>query len=195
VTGGRQEVPAPIPTSVAVGTSIGMERRSLAGPLWMGVALIALTMGWWMWSTISNPGDPMQEQLNEEFATEAEPGSDLTLPPPENAATPETVQSAAAEPATASTAPAANALRLRIEFSDSSWTEIYDGAGKRLMYGLGESGRVQTIAGTPPLRVTLGKASAVTVQLNERPIVVPRKAGRDSAKFVITAAGTVQIDE
>jgi hypothetical protein len=49
------------------------------------------------------------------------------------------------------------------------------------------------VSGTPPIRVTLGKASAVTVQVNDRPVVVPRKSGKDAAKFVVAASGTVQM--
>lgn len=193
LTGLQGEVPAPIPTSVAVGTSVSMERRSLAGPLWLGVALVAALLGWWIWSAVLAPGDPMQV-LNEEFATQPEPTDDSSTP--EAATTPQGQPApAAAEQTTGSTAPAADAVRLRLEFNEASWTEIYDAAGERLMYGMGESGRARTLSGTPPLRVTLGKASAVTVQVNERPIVVPRRAGRDAAKFVIAAGGTVQIDE
>jgi cytoskeleton protein RodZ len=83
-------------------------------------------------------------------------------------------------------------VRVKLEYSDASWTEIYDAEGKQLMFSLGEIGRVRTVSGTPPLRVTLGNASAVTVQVNERPVVVPRRAGRDSAKFSISADGQVQ---
>lgn len=201
---GQQEVPAPIPASVAVGTSMGMERRSLAGPLWMGVALIALTLGWWIWSTVAVPGDPMQEALNEEFAAEAEASStELPAPlAPEGAPTPAVeaerreaapTTSAPAQSTTGAATSAADALRVRLEFSDASWTEIYDATGKRLMFGLGESGRTRTVTGTPPLRVTLGNASAVTVQVNDRPVVVPRQAGRDSTRFLIAAGGVVQM--
>lgn len=196
---GPQDLPAPIPASVAVG-SIAMERRSLAGPLWMGVALIASTLGWWIWSTVLEPGDSMQTALTNP-PVEAASADDtpetavLDLPPPVPGvatATPTSASAPAVEQASsAMTAP--EALRLRLEFSDPSWTEIYDATGKRLMFGLGESGRVRTLSGTPPLRVTLGNASAVTVQVNDQPVVVPRRAGRDSTKFVIAAGGTVRM--
>lgn len=196
---GQQEVPAPIPASVVVGTSMGRERPSLAGPLWMGVALIALTLGWWIWSTVSAPGDPMQEALSEEFAAEDEAGSTVLPSPlaPEGSPTPviegEPTVSAPAMTTTSATTNVADALRVRLEFSDASWTEIYDATGKRLMFGLGESGRARTVSGTPPLRVTLGNASAVTVQVNDQPVVVPRQAGRDSTRFLIAAGGVVQM--
>lgn len=202
---GRQEIPAPIPSSVAVGSSLGMERRSLAGPLWMGVALIALTLGWWIWSTVSQPGDPMQAALQEEFV-EGAPVSDgspetssqsavLDAPAPVPGATEPgpTSTPVPATGSTTSTTPAAGDVRVRLEFSDASWTEIHDATGKRLMFGLGESGATRTVSGTPPLRVTLGKASAVMVQVNDRAIVVPRRAGKDATKFVIAADGSVDM--
>lgn len=199
---GHQAPPPPIPASVAVGTSVGMERRSLAGPLWMGVALVALTLGWWIWSSVSEPGDPMQSALQEEsvagasFDDTAETSQSAVLDEP--APVPGATEAApAGSPAVAletatNVTPAPGDIRMRLEFSDASWAEIYDANGKRLMFGLGESGAARTVSGTPPLQVTLGKASAVTVQVNDRPIVVPRRAGKDAAKFVIAAGGTVQ---
>lgn len=193
---GTHEIPAPMPSSVAVGTSV--ERRSLAGPLWTGVALIALMLGWWLWTTVSAPGDPIQAALEEQFAAEAETASGTSAPAPSVVEAPAAVQPASAvTPAptdsNANGTPAADAIRLRLEFSDASWTEIYDAAGTRLMFGLGESGRVRTFNGTPPLRITLGNASAVAIQVNGQPVVVPRRAGRDSTRFLIGPGGVVQM--
>jgi cytoskeleton protein RodZ len=192
--GGQQEVPAPIPASV-VSAPIDMERRSLAGPLWSGVGLIALTLGWWLWSTVATPGDPMQSAIPDGAVTEeGELPSALPVEPadsPEPAIQPPPVSNAV--PATTASTSAAVEVRLRLQFKDASWTEIYDATGKRLMFGLGESGNVSTLAGVPPIRVTLGKASAVTVEVNDRPVVVPRRAGRDATKFVVTPNGTVEM--
>lgn len=192
---GVQEIPAPIPASVA-SAPIDMERRSLAGPLWSGVALIALTLGWWLWSTVSTPGDPIQSSIPDEAVTEAG-ALPSTLPPEAADSSEPAVQPpppvSNVVPATTASPAAAIQVRLQLQFNDASWTEIYDGAGKRLMFGLGESGKVSTLTGVPPIRVTLGKASAVTVQVNGSPVVVPRRAGRDAAKFVVTANGTVEM--
>lgn len=198
---GVQEIPAPIPASVA-SAPIDMERRSLAGPLWSAVGLVALMLGWWLWSTVSAPGDPMQSAIPDEAVTEA--GSlPSTLPlEPANAVEPEVqpappvsnaVPAATSRVATSTAATAGLQVRLQLQFNDPSWTEIYDATGKRLMFGLGESGKVSTLTGVPPIRVTLGKASAVSVQVNDNPVVVPRRAGRDAAKFVVTANGTVEM--
>jgi cytoskeletal protein RodZ len=189
LTGIRQEAPAPIPASV-MASPVSFERPSLAGPLWSGVALIALTLGWWLWSTVSTPGDPMQTATPDETVTES--GALPLVPPEPGEQAGQSPRVANAVPATTASA-AAGQMQLRLVFNDASWTEIYDATGKRLMYGLGESGKVSTVSGTPPIRVTLGKASAVTVQVNDRPVVVPRKSGKDAAKFVVAASGTVQM--
>ena len=190
---GRQEILAPIPATVVSGP-VDLERRSLAGPLWSGVALIALTLGWWLWSTISTPGDPIQTAVPDEAVTESgDLPSALPSEPVEPAVQTLPQVSNAVPAATTAPVAAVGDIRMRLEFKDASWTEIYDATGKRLMFGLGESGKVSTLAGKPPLRVTLGNASAVTVQVNDRPVVVPRRAGKDATKFVIAASGTVQM--
>lgn len=191
---GQREIPTQIPPPGVLSTPIDMERRSLAGPLWSGVGLIALTLGWWLWSTVSTPGDPMQSAMPDEAVSEA--GSLPSTSPQEPVDAPEpAVQPpppvSNAVPATTASTPAAGAVRLRLQFHDASWTEIYDSTGRRLMFGTGESGKVSTMSGVPPIRVTLGKASAVAVEVNDRPVVVPRRAGKDAAKFVIAASGAV----
>jgi hypothetical protein len=62
------------------------------------------------------------------------------------------------------------------------------------MFDMGLPGRVRTVEGVPPLRVNLGLASAVSAQVDDRPIVIPRRAGRDGTKFVIEADGSVKPD-
>ncbi|MBM0104622.1 helix-turn-helix domain-containing protein [Steroidobacter sp. S1-65] len=239
---GRQEAPPPIPASAT--TSVAMQRPSLAGPLWLGVGLIALMLGWWIWATVATPGDPVQAALDEQFAAESQAQSEVasepvTPPPsaveastPAPATTTTVPATTTAPPATTTTsppapvqpsratnspatsspaptspapgsavaqssqpanAPAADAVRLRLEFSDASWTEIYDATGKRLMFGLGESGRVRNVSGTPPIRITLGNASAVSVQVNGESVVVPRRAGKDSTRFVVAAGGAIEM--
>jgi cytoskeleton protein RodZ len=89
-------------------------------------------------------------------------------------------------------APTPGEVRVRLEFTEPSWTEIYDASGKRLMFDMGTPGRVRTVAGVPPLRVNVGLVSAVNVQVDDRPIVIPRRAGKDGAKFVIEADGSVK---
>lgn len=196
-------VPTPIPASV--NTPAHVERISLKKPLLALLAVLAAAAAWWIAQQFMAPESsiattPAQLLPAPEPDAIAPPGSSESGPalpertamvaePPSSASpTPEALQ-ASAPGASSSTAGAQ--VRLRLEFSDESWTEVYDGEGKRLMFGTGTAGRVRTLTGTPPLHVTLGAASAVSVQVNDEPILIPRRVGRDAAKFVIDAAGVV----
>lgn len=179
------QVPTPVPASSFATVSVGLERRSNKGPVWMAIALFALAIGWWIfseWKTTSPPDEPVLMEPPAEAPT-GEPGAALA---PEVTTPPVAVAAAA-------TTPAASDVRLRLEYNGASWTEIYDAGGKRLMFGLGDTGRARTVSGAPPLRVTLGNASAVTVQVNDRSVVVPRQSGKDSARFLIAGNGAVQM--
>jgi cytoskeleton protein RodZ len=91
-----------------------------------------------------------------------------------------------------SNAAAESSVRLTLQFSDSSWAEVYDAAGQRLFYDIGQPGRNRAVSGTAPLSVVIGVASAVSVQVNDQQVVVPRRANRDSARFVVEADGSVR---
>jgi cytoskeleton protein RodZ len=86
----------------------------------------------------------------------------------------------------------AGAVTVRLQFSAASWVEIYDGANQRLIYDIGQPGQSRTVSGQPPLRVTLGVASAVSVSVNDRSVPVPRRADRDAARFTVMADGTLR---
>jgi cytoskeleton protein RodZ len=186
----RPEVPMPVPASVTSGAVVDLEqRRTFKGPLLVSVTLIVLALGWWIFDEVTTPSRASLPQVPSfEPAQNAPPVTSgveaPATPAPQPVVNPPAVQR--------STVPAVGSVRMTLQYSDASWTEIYDAAGNKLMFNLGEIGRVRTVSGTPPLRVTLGNASAVTVQVNERPVVVPRRAGRDSAKFLVNADGQVQ---
>jgi cytoskeleton protein RodZ len=208
----RPEVPTPVPASQGTSTSVVLERRSYKGTLWFTTGLIVLALGWWIYGWVTSSRDSTQPALTvepppavESAAVEPAAMEPATMEPTTIAAPPVEAPPAATVPTqplpaptrvvAAESAPAASAndVRLRLEYNDASWTEVYDGAGRRLLFGTGDTGRVRTVAGTPPLRVTLGYASAVTVQVNDRSVVVPRQSGRDSARFQIAANGAVQM--
>jgi len=83
-------------------------------------------------------------------------------------------------------------MQVRLEFSEASWIEVYDATGQRLVYDVGQPGRPRVVSGVAPLSVVVGLASAVSVQVGERTIVVPRRANKDSTRFTIGADGAVQ---
>jgi cytoskeleton protein RodZ len=80
--------------------------------------------------------------------------------------------------------------RLALQFSAVSWVEVYDAGGRRLLAGLGAADSARTLSGAPPLRVVLGNAPEVVMQLNGRPVTLDGLVHRDhSARFVLDAAG------
>jgi cytoskeleton protein RodZ len=99
---------------------------------------------------------------------------------------------AGAHLAAADYAAAPGEARLALKFSDVSWVEVYDSGGRRLLAGLGPADSARTLSGAPPLRVVLGNAPAVAMQLNGHPVTLDGLVHRDhSARFVLDAAGHV----
>ncbi len=82
---------------------------------------------------------------------------------------------------------------LTLSFAADSWTEIYDGSGKAVLYDLGRAGTQRAIAAAAPLSVTLGNAPAVTLLVNGRPAALPAlPAGQTVARFRVEADGTLR---
>lgn len=105
---------------------------------------------------------------------------------------PEPVVPPGAHLAVVSGAAAPGEARLALKFSDASWVEVYDAGGRRLLEGLGPADSARTLSGAPPLRVVLGNAPAVAMQLNGHPVTLDGLVHRDhSARFVLDAAGHV----
>lgn len=213
--------PTPIPASlqvsarterVALGKPLAAIAIIAAGVaiVWALVTLlrepespIAMTAG--VTAAVESPQSALPEQSGSDPDVQISAGSPAQAEPelrPDVLREPATVSEAHTAPETAATPAVARAepqavatdapqLRLRLEFSDVSWVEVYDARDRRLMFGLGEPGRVRTLVGSPPLQVTLGAASVVTAHVNDEQIVIPRRAGRDASKFSIDAAGEV----
>lgn len=199
---GTPAEPTPIP--VAIATPVRPERRRIPKlPLLIVVAIaVAAGLAWLVLELLGSP-------ISDNTATSALPAATVSQPVASEPieATPAPVAVAAPTPtiprdagegregaSAAAVAATAGEVRLRLQFSESSWAEIYDATGKRLMFDMGVAGRVRTVAGVPPLRVNLGLASAVSMQVDEQPIVVPRRAGQDRTKFLIEADGSVKPD-
>lgn len=83
--------------------------------------------------------------------------------------------------------------RLRLSFSAESWVDIHDAAGKRVFSGYGRANSVKSIAGDAPLRVYLGYASGVQLEINERTVAIGRPFVRgDVARFQAGADGVLR---
>lgn len=83
-------------------------------------------------------------------------------------------------------------VSLTVSYAADSWTEIYDDAGKAVLYDLGRAGTQRTISAAAPLSVTLGNAPGVTLTVNGRPAALPpRPAGLSVARFKVAADGSL----
>jgi cytoskeleton protein RodZ len=75
-------------------------------------------------------------------------------------------------------------------YSATSWTEVYDATGRRLLYGLSTGPGTHKLKGVPPLSVILGDANDVTIEIAGRPASISRFVRSDhSARFLIAADG------
>lgn len=192
----------PEPTPVPIMTTAPPPRpkwpKYLAWSVLAAVSIgIALALYEFVWPLVDGPG-PMEVQSTVTVpaptdAPETTAPPTVVAPSPAREAPPETESAAtSSEAASASASANANAVRLTLAFDTPSWVEVYDAAGARLLYDIGQAGRVQTVEGEPPLNVVIGVAAAVKVRVNDRDIVVPRRANRDSTRFVVAADGSVR---
>lgn len=83
-------------------------------------------------------------------------------------------------------------VTVRLKFTESSWVEVYDAENRRLLYEIGQAGQTRTVSGAAPLRVIMGMASAVTMDVNDRPVPVPRRAGNNATRFTVGPDGAVR---
>lgn len=85
--------------------------------------------------------------------------------------------------------------RLRLSFSADSWVDVHDAEGKRAFAGKGRANSVRTIAGAAPMRVYLGFASGVQLEINNRAVAIgPQFVAGDVARFEAGADGVLRRD-
>jgi cytoskeleton protein RodZ len=114
--------------------------------------------------------------------------SEATAEPPGTSIGPVAQTAAAIE-----RAPPATAVRLRLSFSADSWVELYDASGRRFYFDLGPANSVRSFTAAAPVRVYLGNADGVQIELNGQAIAVPEHVRRgDVARFTIDARGQVR---
>jgi cytoskeleton protein RodZ len=89
----------------------------------------------------------------------------------------------------------AGRARLRLSFSADSWVDVRDAEGRRVFAGQGRANSVKTLAGVAPMRVYLGFASGVQLEINNRAVAIGRQflAG-DVARFEAGADGVLRRD-
>ena len=87
----------------------------------------------------------------------------------------------------------AGQVSLQLRFATDSWVEVYDGAGKAVLYDLGKGGSDRTVTAVAPLSVTIGNAPAVSVAVNGRAVATPPlPPGQTVARFSVGPDGAVR---
>jgi cytoskeleton protein RodZ len=85
--------------------------------------------------------------------------------------------------------------RLRLSFSADSWVDVHDASGRRLFAGRGHANSVKTIAGDAPMKVYLGFASGVQLEVNNHVVAIgPQFVSGDVAHFEAGADGVLRRD-
>jgi len=185
-------------------------RRLVTPMVGLGCALVLALAIWWVLAGPKSAPAPAAA-TPVAAAPAGAPAATASTPPPatlagdDNHETPTAMGTPSATSAAASNAGAevpkpvntetpapARETRLRLELSNESWVEVYDARGERLFYDVAGAGSVQSIAGRPPLRVVLGNAAAVTVQVDGQPRDIPAGAiDGEGARFVINRSGSL----
>jgi cytoskeleton protein RodZ len=105
---------------------------------------------------------------------------------PTPAAAPPTASASAGETA----ATRAGQAQLALKFSAPSWVEVYDAGGRRLLHGVEAADSARTLAGAAPLRVVLGNAPGVVLQVNGQAVALGGLVHHDgSAHILIDGTG------
>jgi cytoskeleton protein RodZ len=98
-------------------------------------------------------------------------------------------------PSEADAAAGTGHARLHLSFSADSWVDVHDAAGRRVFAGNGLANSVRTIAGVAPMRVYLGFASGVQLEINNRAVAIgPQFVAGDVARFEAGADGVLRRD-
>lgn len=115
--------------------------------------------------------------------------ADVGAPVVQAAAAPTTPAPSVKEPAHVDSAP----VRLRISFAADSWVEVYDASDQRVFFDMGAAGSARSFSANAPLRVFLGFADGVQIELDGRAVALPVTVKRGNlAEFTLDAQGQVR---
>jgi cytoskeleton protein RodZ len=184
--------------------------RRLVTPL-AGLACAAVLMLaiWWVLSgsrsgssnvlppaPIATPADTAS--VPNAAATNAYPTPALVQSPALGSATPAVASStppatdAASSQSKRDDATPVRETHLKLELTNDSWVEVYDTRGERLFYDVASAGSVHSVSGRGPLRVVLGNAAGVTVEVDGKAREIPAAAVEgEGARFVVNRSGSL----
>lgn len=85
-----------------------------------------------------------------------------------------------------------NLVTLELAYSEDCWSEVFDSAGRKLVFDLVRAGRTRTVAGTPPFAIFLGNARAVEIKYNGEPYDISRHVRGKLARFQLGSAADIE---
>jgi cytoskeleton protein RodZ len=196
----RTQAPTAQPSNVRL--SAGAQPAGIfPWPLIASVAVLALlVLGVFWWKPWHQRESGRPAALS---SAPAEAPSSGAPPAAQSGVSPAPFTSAAAAPPAARAAspeqPDATAgagrARLRLSFSADSWVNVRDAEGRRVFAGQGRANSVKTVAGVAPMRVYLGFASGVQLEINNRAVAIgPQFLAGDVARFEAGADGVLRRD-
>ena len=210
----RSQAPKPAATPMA-NVRLRTEAPAVSNVPWpriAGAAALLLLVGallWWKpWqrhgaapagvNVAANPSAASAAAAADSTAAAAAPSSisPAALATPPAAAVPASVAAPAqAAPAEVDATAGVGRARLRLSFSADSWVDVHDAAGRRVFAGNGRANSMKTIAGIAPMRVYLGFASGVQLEVNDRAVAIgPQFLAGDVARFEAGADGVLRRD-
>jgi cytoskeleton protein RodZ len=91
--------------------------------------------------------------------------------------------------------PGAGRARLRLSFSADSWVDVHDATGHQVFLGKGLANSVKTLGGIAPLKIYLGSAGGVQLEINSRAVAIGRQfLNGNAARFEAGADGVLRRD-
>jgi len=184
-------------------------RRLLTPLVGLSCAAVLLVAIWWVLAgsrpdhsgsasalptPLVQPGDPAAANDASGVATPVALGTSAAIAPSTKvpaATTPGAASGTAAIPRRDDALPARE-TRLKLDLTNDSWVEVYDSRGERLFYDVASAGSVQSVNGRGPLRVVLGNAAGVTVEVDGQAREIPAAAiDGEGARFVVNRSGSL----
>ena len=154
------------------------------------LAVVGLTFAGLVWWLLTLPGaKPHPLTSVAPVSTDADTAAEAAAPTP---AGPLTAPGTVARPDTAAPRGSGAGQTLTLRFSGDSWVQIADARGRTLLEGLEPAGGTRSVSGPAPLRVVLGNAPAVALEVNGRPASLAGLVRRrGDAHVSIDASGAV----
>ncbi len=186
---GAQEPPSLRSPTLRSSTDQQQARGLVAGSA--VVFVVAATLIWWF--SAPEPTVPVVRQPDaripagepEAPVTETAESGEAVLVQPLPLAQP-VPQQRSEEPVESPAGAVGPTLQIEIRFYEDCWTEVIDGRGERLFYGLGSVGAQTQFTATPPLSFFLGNVDGVVLLVDEMPYAIPAESRRGNiAEFVI----------